>query len=630
VSQLLAGTAGHVDHGKTTLIKALTGIDCDRLPEERRRGITLDLGFAHLTDGDVTIGFVDVPGHERFVHNALAGLGGLELLLLVVAADEGVRAQTREHLAIARLLDLPELWVVITKIDAVDAGYDELVELEARELLAATRWADAPVFRLSGTTGAGVPALRAALVERGRRAGESPRVEAPARLPIDRAFSPRGQGVVVTGTLAAGRLRVGDELRLEPAGAPVRVRALQAHGAPRDEVAAGGRVAVQLGGVELADLARGQELIAAGGPAPARRLLARLALLPDAPPLGERGAEATLHAGAAEVAARVRPLSPATLAPGGEGLVVIHARSPVVAARGDRFVLRRPSPAATAGGGRILDPHWRRPRQLDLAAHLAALAGDDDAALAAWAEAAGAAGLDPAEAGRRLGRGEADARRRLAALVAGGHLVEGGGRFFQPRVVARLGERATRLLTDYFAADRLAESMPKAELVRKLLPRRAQALADLHLDWLAGRKLLAVQGDRVAPPGRVAELTTGESGLAASILDEYERAGLEPPSPLEVARRLAAKPPIVDGLVKHLVSRKRLVRLPGGLIFAATALDRLAAELRASGWDRFDVAQFKERYGLSRKWAIPLLEHLDSRGVTRRIGDLRQLVASPR
>ncbi|MCM2270171.1 MAG: selenocysteine-specific translation elongation factor [Thermoanaerobaculia bacterium] len=630
MSRLLAGTAGHVDHGKTTLLKALTGIDCDRLPEEKRRGITLDLGFAHLDDGDVTVGFVDVPGHERFVHNALAGLGGLRLLLLVVAADEGARPQTREHLAIARLLGIPELWLVVTKIDAVEPGLDDLVELELRELLAATPWAAAPCFRVSAARGDGIAALRAALVARAREDDDGAATRSPARLPIDRAFSPRGQGVVVTGTLARGSLAVGDALRLEPGGAEVRIRGLQAHGRGRDEVAAGGRVAAQLGGVELAAVRRGQELVATGGPEPTRRLLARATLLPEAPTIGERGVEVTLHLGSAEVAARLRPLAPATLEPGDDGLVALHAREPLVAARGDRFVVRRPSPAATIGGGEILDPRWRRPRRTDLGAHLAAVAGSDESALIAWAEAAGATGLDAAEAGRRLGGGTEAARRGLRALTSDGRLVAGGERFFAPRVVAALGERATRLLTAFFAADRLAESMPKAELVRKLLPRRAQAHADLHLGWLAERKLLVLDGDRVAPPGRVAELTTGESGLAASILDLYERAGLEPPSPLEVARRLAAKPAIVDGLVKHLTSRKRLVRLPGGLIFAAAALESLAAELRASGWERFDVAQFKERYGLSRKWAIPLLEHLDSRGVTRRLGDLRQLVVGPR
>ncbi|HEX9799195.1 MAG TPA: selenocysteine-specific translation elongation factor [Thermoanaerobaculia bacterium] len=630
MSALLVGTAGHVDHGKTTLLLALTGIDCDRLPEEKRRGITLDLGFAHLERDGVTIGFVDVPGHERFVHNALAGLGGIRLLLLVVAADEGVRPQTREHLAIAELLGIPELWVVITKLDAVDDELAELVGLEVRELLATTRWPEARSLRVSATRGDGVEDLAAALVERARLETVSPQPDAPARLPIDRAFAPRGQGVVVTGTLAAGRIAAGDELRLEPGGGTARVRALEVHGRTRDAVTAGGRVALQLGGVELAAVRRGQELLGAGGPGPTRRLLARIRLLDDAPPLAERGAEVMLHIGAAEVPARLRPLEPATLPPGSEGVAALHAREPLVAARGDRFVVRRPSPAATLGGGEILDPRWRRPRRTELARHLGALASDGDAAIAAWAEAAGAAGIDTAEVALRLGCGPAEAAARLAALAGEGRLLAGGERHFAPSAISALSERARRLLAEFFAADRLAESMPKAELVRKLLPRRAQAHADLHLRWLAERGLLVVREDRVAPPGRVAELTGGETGLAASILEVYEGAGLEPPSPLEVARRLQAKPAIVEGLVKHLVSRKRLARLPGGLVFAAAALDALAADLRATGWERFEVARFKERYSLSRKWAIPLLEHLDSRGVTRRLGDSRQIVAAPR
>jgi len=630
VSDLLVGTAGHVDHGKTKLLEALTGIDCDRLPEEKRRGITLDLGFAHLERDGVVIGFVDVPGHERFVHNALAGLGGIRLLLLVVAADEGVRQQTREHLAIAELLGLREVWVAITKLDAVEPGMADLVELELGELLAGTPWPQPPVFRLSATRGDGVEELARALVERARRAAGSPRLGAPARLPIDRAFSPRGQGVVVTGTLASGTLAVGDEPWLEPGSRRVRVRALQEHGKTRESLAAGSRAAVQLAGVDLGELERGQELVMADGPGATRSLVARIELLADAPLTLDRPVELTLHLGAAEVPALLRPLEPPAIEPGERGLVALRCRRPIVAARCDRLVLRRPSPAATVAGGEVLDPRWRRPRKLDLTAHLAALAGDDDAAIVAWCAAAGLAGLEAGELTSRLGRGRAAAHARLAALAADGRLVAGGDRSWHPTALAALAERAKRVLREYFAADRLAESMPKAELVRKLLPRRAAASADFHLGWLAGRGVVQLDADRVAPPGRRAELTTGESGLAASILDEYENAGLEPPGPLEVARRLAAKPPIVDGLVQHLVRRKRLVRLPGGLIFAASAIERLAADVRSAGWTSFDVAQFKQRFGLSRKWAIPLLEHLDGHGVTRRVGDRRQVVAAPR
>ncbi len=569
-----------------------------------------------------------MPGHERFLHNALAGLGGIRLLLLVVAADEGVRPQTREHLAIAQLLGIPEAVVALTKLDLVDDELAGLVELEVGELLAGTPWAGAPLFRTSATTGEGVDALAAELVRRARTAAPLPAENAPTRLPIDRAFAPRGQGVVVTGTLARGVLASGDELRLEPAATNVRVRGLQVHGQPAEEVHAGSRVAVQLGGVDLAALERGQELVADEGPEPTRSLLARLRLLPDAPLAIDRPMEVRLHLFAAERPARLRPLAPARLAPGEEGLVVLRTREPLVAVRGDRFVVRRLSPAATLGGGTILDPHWRRPRRSELAARLDALTGGDDDALLAWIDAAAEAGTSETELARRLGERAALTGKRLDELVAQGHTLRAGGRVFAPRRLRAIEFKAKRLLADYFERDRLAEAMPKAELVKKLLPPRAAAQADVHLGWLATRKIVAVEGDRVSLPGRQAELSRDESGLAGKILAEYDAAQLEPPSPLEVSRRLTSKPEMVSGLVRHLVARHRLVHLPGGLIFSAAAIRKMKEDLLASDVDRFAVADFKQRFGLSRKFAIPLLEHLDSSGVTRRIGDQRQVVRS--
>ena len=625
MSSLLVGTAGHVDHGKTALLAALTGIDCDRLPEEKRRGITLDLGFAHLERDGAEIGFVDVPGHERFLHNALAGLGGIRVLLLVVAADEGVRAQTREHLAVADLLGVPEAVVAVTKTDLAPADLLDLVELEVAELLAPTRFAGAPVFRVSSRTGDGVAALAAALVARARSAG-GPAAPDPARLPVDRVFVVRGQGVVATGTLLAGELRAGDELRLEPAGRELRVRALEVHGRARDVARAGSRVALLLGGVEAGDLARGDELVGVGGAAPARRLLARVRLLPDSPVALAGSTEVRLHLHAGETPARVRALEPPRLAPGAEGLVEIRPRAPRVATRSDRFVLRRLSPAATLGGGEVLDPRWHRARGPALAARLTALAGDEESAHAAWVEAAAEAGAAASELAVRLGAGAARVEAALARLGADARLVAGAGRWFAPAALGALEERARRLLADYFERERLAEGMPRAELVRRLLGRRAAALADFHLGWLARRGVLALAGDRVAPPGRRPQLSATETGLAASILEAYDGAGLEPPSPVEVARRLAAKPAVVEGLVRHLVSRRRLMQLPAGLVISAAAFDRLRVDLEATGWERFSVGQFKERFALSRKFAIPLLERLDALAVTRRAGDERLLL----
>ncbi|HMB54181.1 MAG TPA: selenocysteine-specific translation elongation factor, partial [Thermoanaerobaculia bacterium] len=407
------GTAGHVDHGKTTLVQALTGIDCDRWQEEKDRGITIDLGFAWLRHEDLQVGFVDVPGHERFLHNALAGLGGIGLVLLVVAADEGVKPQTREHLDVCRLLGIERAVVALTKADLVAADLLELAELEVAELLEDTPFAEAPRFAVSAVTGDGVPELKAALLEVAAEAvaaqgeGDEPREAAPVRLPVDRAFHLKGLGVLVTGTLAAGTIRPGDTLELLPGGAgsegkAVRVRSIQVHGEPREAAAAGERTSLQLTGVSLDEVERGKELAEPGRFAVTRRFAGRFTLLPDAPKPLSGLTPVRVHLHAAEVMGRLRPLGAPELAPGEEGMVEVRLAAPLVAVRGDRFVVRRPSPQTTLGGGELLDPAWRKPRRGEKQL-LAALAGDLDATLVAWAERAGEAGLEDEELSRRLG-----------------------------------------------------------------------------------------------------------------------------------------------------------------------------------------------------------------------------------
>jgi selenocysteine-specific elongation factor len=646
-ARVIVGTAGHIDHGKTSLVLALTGIDCDRWAEEKARGITIDLGFAHLREGDLQIGFIDVPGHERFLHNALAGLGGIRVMLLVVAADEGVKPQTREHLAVCSLLGIPAGLVALTKADLASPDLLELAQLEVEELLSPTPFAGAPILPVSSTTGAGLPELRAALLElaaRQARDAEEPAGEPapPARLPVDRAFHLRGLGVVVTGTLASGAVGPGDALEVLPRGGTVRVRSIQVHGEAREAALAGERTSLQLTGAALEELRRGVELATPGAFAPTVSLAARLTLLPDAPAAIEGFTPVRLHLYASEAVGRMRPLSGAhgaggtgRLAPGETGLVEIRLAAPVVAARGDRFIVRRPSPAATLGGGEVLDPAWRRPRGRALAAALAAetgIAGDLPAVLVYWAQAAGERGAEAAELARRLGVAPARAAAELAALARRERLLavpEGPGhgrRYLTTATYQRVAERARRVLKEYFARDRLALGIPKAEAVRRILRGRGAELADAYFAWLAAQKVLAVAGERVTLPGRSTELTGEESRLAQAVVERFARGGLTPPAPSELAADLAAKPQIVDGVVRHLVARGQLVKLPNGLVLAASALAELRRDLLALSWERFSVAEFKDRFGLSRKWAIPLLEHLDSTGATRRVGDERLVV----
>lgn len=632
----IVGTAGHVDHGKTRLIEALTGIDCDRLAEEKARGITIDLGFAWLVEGDLQLGFVDVPGHERFLHNALAGLGGIRLMLLVVAADEGVKPQTREHVAICSLLGIPAAVVALTKSDLVSTDLLELAQLEVEELLQGTSFAGAPIVPVSAVNGDGLPRLRELLIERAAAVAVPADTARPTRLPIDRAFHLKGLGVVVTGTLAAGRVAAGDELAVVPGERTARVRSVQVHGAPRDEALAGERTSLQLAGVELGELERGQQLAPAGTLATTHRLLARCTWLPDAGKPLAGWTPVRVHLLAAETLGKARALSPPELVPGSTGIVELRLDRPFAAARGDRLVLRRPSPQATLGGGEVVDPLWRRRRGRQRDEAVTALAGGLRDALRLWVEEAGEGGATADELARRLGVGADVVRPELSALAGEQRLLKvpapgssaGGGelRWLSPTVVQRVTARAKRVLKDYFQRERLADGMPRAEAVRRILRGRGGELADRYFEWLAAQRVLAVAGDRINLPGRRAELSGDESRLATRVLAAYEAAGLTPPSPAELAKGLDAKQQIFDGVVRFLLQQGRLARLPGGLLVSRDALDKLVAALRTTGWERFSVPQFKDRFELSRKWAIPLLEHLDSIAVTRRVGDDRQVI----
>ena len=630
--RVIVGTAGHIDHGKTSLVLALTGIDCDRWAEEKARGITIDIGFAHLTEGDLQLGFVDVPGHERFLHNALAGLGGIRILLLVVAADEGVKPQTREHLAVCSLLGIPAAVVALTKVDLVSPDLLELAQLEVEELIAPTPFAGSVILPVSSTTGEGIPELKAALLDLAAKHALPDEPGKPARLPVDRAFHLKGLGVVVTGTLGSGTIKPGDTLELLPKGERVRVRSVQVHGQPREQAEAGERTSLQLTGVTLDDLARGMQLGLPEAFQATTSLLARFTLLADAPAPIRGFVPVRLHLYAAEVLGRMRPLNPEGLAPGETGPVEIRLQAPVSGVRGDRFIVRRPSPPATLGGGEILDPRWRRHRGTVLQQALTSLQKELIAALPFWVQEAGERGVEASELARRLGVPPDQVAKRLAALARDQKLIEvpeehgRARRWIAPAAVQRVTERAKRILKEHFQKDRLAESISKAEAVRRILRGRGAELADVYLGWLAAQKVLVVQGDQVTLPGRSAQLTGEESALSVAVLERYEKAGLEAPSPGEVALALGAKPQILDGVIRHLVARGQMVKLPSGLLLSAAALAGLKRDLFATAWERFTVSDFKDRFGLTRKWAIPLLEHLDSTGATRRMGDDRMIV----
>ena len=539
--------------------------------------------------------------------------------------------QTLEHLAICSLLRIPAGVAVLSKTDLVPPDLLELAQLELEETLAATPFAEAPILPVSSETGAGLEELRETLV---RLAGEAAPIDRhsglPARLPIDRAFHLKGLGVLVTGTLARGVVTTGDELEVLPSGARARVRSIEVHGEGRERAEAGERTSLQLVGVGLEDVARGHELGAPGVYRGASSLLVRVRLLPSAPEGIQGSCSVRLHLMAAQQVGKLRPLSPEHLEPGEEAVAEIRLEEPLVAIRGDRFVIRRPSPQTTLGGGEVLDPAWRHHRGRSLGMTIDALTAGTSEAAVQWAADGREAGLATSELALRLGVVRGDAASVLTGAAQEGLLLEAGPERFVTSATARdVSRRARRLVEAHFAADRLSRGMPKAELVRRLLGHHAADLAPAYLKWASqggSDKAVTVEGELVTLPGRAGELTDVESKLAQGIVEGFEKQGLTPGSPEELCRSLGAKPQVFDGVLRYLVERGRLARLPNGLILAASALQQFQGDLLATGWDTFTVTEFKDRFGLTRKWAIPLLEHLDRQRLTRREGDRRRVL----
>ncbi len=630
VRRFLVGTAGHIDHGKTALVKALTGIDADRLPEEKRRGITIDLGFAHAEWDGVRMSFVDVPGHERFVRNMLAGAGGIEAVLLVVAADESVMPQTREHFEIVRMLGIPAGVVALTKVDRASPELVEVTAADVRELTRGSFLEDAPIVPVSARTGEGLEALKAALVEAARAGRSGAREEAVARLPIDRAFLVPGFGPVVTGSLVSGTIARDQKLELLPERKPVRVRRVEVHGREEDVARAGERVSVNLAGVELSDLRRGMVLADPGAIATSERLIARLDLLPSAPPL-KSGDRVAFHHFASEATAGVRVLDAPGIPAGGSARVALRFASPVAAAAGDRFVLRRLSPVETIGGGVVLDPRpaavrgradEARRQALDRLEH-----GSLGERLVLWIEEAREHGAAEEDLAQRAGTSPESVRMALAPALAEGlvrALRTSPDRYMAEASLDRLAARATAELGKLSAAGSTSVGVPRGTLLQKLLPRADPRWAEAVEAALVARGTIVIAADEARAPGRD-DLAGADRELSARIADVFRERGLEPPSPSEVATLVQRHPKVIEGLIGYLAKKGVLVRLPGGWIVAREAVDSVVERLRASGKKAVDVGEFKAMFGLTRRLAIPLLEHLDATKVTRRVGDRREV-----
>ncbi len=635
---IIVGTAGHIDHGKTALVRALTGVDADRLPEEKRRGITIDLGFAELDLGDVRVGFVDVPGHERFVRNMLAGAHGLDAVALVIAADAGVMPQTREHFAITRLLDVRAGLIVLTKIDLVDDELLALVRAEAEELVAGSFLESAPVVAVSARTGAGLDELREQLRATGLRV--SARASATvARLPIDRAFTMRGFGAVVTGTLIAGEIAVGAELDLWPAGARVRVRGLQVHGRAVERAEAGQRTAINLGGIEAAAIERGMLLAQAGRLCPTQIVDAQIEVLADAPrPLRSR-MRVRVHLGAAEVLARVQVLADAgEITPGATGFAQLRMETPVVALPDERFILRSYSPSHTIAGGRILDAQATKHRgreRMEARARLSELTdADHTTRLALFVAAAGAGGLSRADLAARTGWRDDVLDAATTAATTRGAVVVADGIHLGREAFARLVTAACAEVAAHHRREPLQRGLARETLRERVFAHTPAEVFRAALAHAQASGTLVAERDVVRAATHSLALAPADAALRDRLEAVYRAARLAAPTFDEALALAAAGQTTREHgrkLLQLLLDAGTLQRVTPELFFHHTALDQLVTDLRAYAAqhapDRLiDVAAFKELAGVSRKHAIPLLEYLDRERITRRAGDRRLIL----
>jgi selenocysteine-specific elongation factor len=632
MKSVIVGTAGHIDHGKSTLVEALTGTHPDRLAEEKRRGITIDLGFAFLEENGVRFGFVDVPGHERFVSNMLAGAAGIDVLLLVIAADESIKPQTREHFDICRLLGVQRGVVALTKSDMVDNDTLELVRMEAEEFLRGSFLEKAPLVAISAKTGAGLGDLKKALTEAAASASTKD-ASRYFRLPIDRAFAMKGFGSVVTGTLISGSVDPGDEVELFPGGERLRVRGVQSGGKSVERASPGQRTAVNLAGIEHTALKRGMVLASPGKFRKTRRIDVRLELLPSARKL-KQGSRLHFHAGTAETIAEVFFHGEKELPPGGSALANLKLQDEVLVLPGDRFIVRQFSPVATIGGGAVLDPLARRPMLRDpgRAAFLETLErGNHEEIVAAMTERA-LFGLGYEEIVARTGWTEEEIQRALEKVHGSGRvrivsaepLVLVSGKLFE-EVSKKIIERVEKFQKENPLLPGIAREDLRASLGKRVRPETFR----VALEELAAQKKLDAQGELVKKAGSEIALLPEEAKAKEQIEAAFATASLAVPSVKEVLSKLAVESKRAEKLLQILLREKNLMRVSPELIFHRQALAQLKQQLAAykkAKSDRISVPAFKELTGVTRKYAIPLLEYLDREHVTRRVGEERVIL----
>jgi len=632
--RLVLGTAGHIDHGKTALIRALTGVDTDRLPQEKARGITIELGFAPLElPGGLLLGVVDVPGHEALVRTMVAGATGIDLVLLVVAADEGVMPQTREHVAICDLLGISHCAVALTKCDVAAEDVRELAAEEVTDLLEGTSLAGATLHEVSAVADTGMDDLRNALAAIAEKASAHTPRSGPPRLSVDRTFEMRGFGPVVTGTLLGAPISVGDTVELHPGSIRARVRGLQSFGQSADQVAPGARSAINLQGVPLAELHRGMVVTVPGALTPTLAFDAELSWLEEAPASGDSVA-VELLAGTAERRARVAPIGRDALLPGSRGFARIHVDGePVALLPGDRFVLRGFARTAlggsTVGGGRVLDvaPPRRRRSDPALLAELEQLPGANDLTqIAVRIERSGYSSVQSDALARETGFGRTRVTELLSELEARGVAVSlGAGSWCAGADVARLEQQLLAALADFHSREPLRPGIPRSTLAGTLAENVAPGLFEALLGRLERASRVAARAEFVALYDHQPILDQEQELIAAHLRATAMAAGLEPPTLAELAKEVRADDAALRDLLAYLERDGSLVRAPGDFWFDRVVIDelreRVVAHLQEHG--RLETTTYKEMIGTTRKWAVPLMELFDNEHLTTRRGDTR-------
>ena len=635
-TNLILGTAGHIDHGKTSLTRALTGKETDRLPEEKKRGITIELGYAHLELPPYRLGIVDVPGHEKFVRQMLAGATGMDMAMLVVAGDDSVKQQTREHLDILRLLDLPAGVIALTKCDLVEPDWLELVEDEIRQLVAGTFLENAPIVRTSSKTGMGIEELKEILSQTAAIAAESDRqkrLSAPFRMAIDRCFTMEGHGTVVTGSVSSGQASVGDQLLVQPGGHEVRIRGLQSHDSSTQSVQRGQRAAINLAGIHHDQVERGHELCAIGHLIPSQLMTVQISLLhSEKKPFKDR-TRVRFHVGTTELFANVRLLGATELEPGQSGFAQLFLNEPAVATWNQPFVIRRQSPVVTIGGGRILHPNalrLRKPTELDLKM-VGELTHQDELARA---NASLYFSNDPEFPAASLSRtaGVSEPQPLFERLVAEKKLVEieispTRTMYVQSDRFEEVSHRVIKVLNRLHDQHPLRFSHPLSNLDVEFAYLDQPQLLKATIAKLRQDKKVEIRNGTIGLVGRGPNLSKGERALMEQLIGDVKQYGTKPPTPKELQANAKKNKESVFQLLELAVNNGNLVKLSDQIYWHTEIYQEATEKVKSAiiEQDGITMSDIRQLIDTSRKYAVPFCEYLDEMGITQRDGDLRVL-----